>query len=442
MVRLPGPDVALVDELADVFVAAGYEIRPLVRAILVHDEFYSEQAMTSTAKTPVDFALQLVSTLSPKSSFEDLPAGPRADGHGSLQPAVGQRLEPLGVVARDRALPRALHTSPSASRRTPQARTAATRLRSREAARPGVTDTGEIVDGLLARFGVRNVPAASRQALIDYVDGGLALADDEWLEIKFRGAPRPDPHAARVPGPLGRTAMRINRRQFLKGASASAVLASSNVLALARRADAATADGHAIVLINLSGGNDYLNMVIPLDDGGAPQRSTYESGGPDLAIPLVVPRRDGDRARRRAGHQPRAPPADDGARDALQEGKLAVVNGVGYPNHSLSHFEAEAVWWAGTPKPFGTGWLGRFLDAALPLDVTHAISFGCEVNPTFAATSPTPSACARSSASTCPTIARASSATSRTAGPPGSRSSATPRDVASMVGRISRSGTT
>jgi hypothetical protein len=52
---------------------------------------------------------------------------------------------------------------------------------------PNAATTGEIVDGLLARLGVVNVPAASRQALIDYVDGGLALGDDEWLEVKFRG---------------------------------------------------------------------------------------------------------------------------------------------------------------------------------------------------------------------------------------------------------------
>jgi hypothetical protein len=47
--------------------------------------------------------------------------------------------------------------------------------------------TGELVDGLLRRLGVRNLPAASRQALVDYVDGGAALGDEEWLEIKFRG---------------------------------------------------------------------------------------------------------------------------------------------------------------------------------------------------------------------------------------------------------------
>jgi uncharacterized protein (DUF1501 family) len=180
--------------------------------------------------------------------------------------------------------------------------------------------------------------------------------------------------------------MRINRRQFLKGASASAFLAGGNVLALAaKRASAFSANGRAVVLINLSGGNDYLNTVIPLDDVGANNRSVYQSVRPDLAVPTAS-----------LGATQIAPcpvlgtglalhPQMTGLGTLFSEGKLAVVNGVGYPNHSLSHFEAEAVWWAGNPTPQGTGWMGRYLDASLALDVTHALSFGGEVNPTFLA---------------------------------------------------------
>jgi uncharacterized protein (DUF1501 family) len=179
--------------------------------------------------------------------------------------------------------------------------------------------------------------------------------------------------------------MRINRRQFLKGASASAFLASTNVLAGAlRRANAFTADGRAIVLINLSGGNDYLNTVIPLNDVGAPQRSTYVSVRPDLAIPTSALAAT-DIGADGAGTTLALHPQMSQLAGLFGEGKVAVVNGVSYPNHSLSHFEAEAVWWAGALNPQGTGWVGRYLDAALPYDVTHAISFGSEVNPTIIA---------------------------------------------------------
>ena len=110
--------------------------------------------------------------------------------------------------------------------------------------------------------------------------------------------------------------MRIDRRQFLKGASASALLAGTNVLSLAaaRRAFGATADGRAVVLINFSGGNDYLNTVIPLDDVGANKRSVYESVRPDLDISLSSLSAHADRALQRARHRARAPPADDGPR--------------------------------------------------------------------------------------------------------------------------------
>jgi uncharacterized protein (DUF1501 family) len=180
--------------------------------------------------------------------------------------------------------------------------------------------------------------------------------------------------------------MRMTRRQLLKGFGATTFLAATGALSLAaRRAAAFTPSGRSLVLVNLSGGNDYLNTLVPTDDVGADQRSVYEARRPDLAIPLAA--LDATRI---------APCAVLGAGLALHpqmtelaalfdEGKLAIVNGVGYPNHSLSHFEAEAVWWAGDPLPQGTGWMGRYLDTSLPLDVTHAIAFGGEVSATFLA---------------------------------------------------------
>lgn len=178
--------------------------------------------------------------------------------------------------------------------------------------------------------------------------------------------------------------MRIDRRQFLKGVSGSAVLAGTRLLGFAPQARAATPDGKTLVLINFSGGNDYLNMVPPVDDGGRPQRSTYEAARPNLALSLAsiaatTLGTDG------AGTTLALHPQMTALATLFGESKLAVVNGTGYPNSSLSHFEAEAVWWAATPTPSGTGWVGRYLDAALPVDVTHALSFGSEVNPTFVA---------------------------------------------------------
>ena len=81
--------------------------------------------------------------------------------------------------------------------------------------------------------------------------------------------------------------MPLTRRQFLKGASAAAVVASTHVLSFARPARAALGN-RSLVMIHLSGGNDSLNTLVPLDNVGSPMRSLYESMRPDLAIPWNV----------------------------------------------------------------------------------------------------------------------------------------------------------
>ena len=180
----PGPDVALVDELADVFVAAGYEIRPLVQAILTHDEFYGEQAMSSTAKTPADFALQAILALDVQTSMAELPGALDRMGMDLFNPpSVNGWNNTEAWLATSRYRERFELAQDIASGRSKKE----FKLKPEKLLDPSAATTGEIVDGLLARLGVRNVPAASRQALIDYVDSGIALADDEWLEIKFRG---------------------------------------------------------------------------------------------------------------------------------------------------------------------------------------------------------------------------------------------------------------
>jgi uncharacterized protein (DUF1800 family) len=180
----PQPDVSLVDELADVFVAAGYEIRALVQAILTHDAFYSEQAMSSTAKTPVDFALQTILALGVQTSMEELTGVLDRMGMSLFDPpSVNGWNHSEAWLATSRYRERFTLAQAIAAGRSKKEY----KLRPEKLLDPTAATSGEIVDGLLARLGVRNVPAASRQALIDYVDGGLALGDDEWLEIKFRG---------------------------------------------------------------------------------------------------------------------------------------------------------------------------------------------------------------------------------------------------------------
>jgi uncharacterized protein (DUF1501 family) len=177
----------------------------------------------------------------------------------------------------------------------------------------------------------------------------------------------------------------ISRRGFLKGAAASAALAGAHVLGVASRAEAAANPlGPVLVLVNLAGGNDFLNTVIPLDDAGAPQRSRYESLRPDLAVPrsllsgLAVARAPG------LGTGLALHPSLAELHSLYGRGRVALVLGAGIAGSSLSHFEAEKAWFFGRPdilvKP--TGWVGRLLDAGVD-GLPHAVSFGGEVSPTF-----------------------------------------------------------
>jgi uncharacterized protein (DUF1501 family) len=180
--------------------------------------------------------------------------------------------------------------------------------------------------------------------------------------------------------------MDISRRRFLQGAAATAAL-SSHVLGFASRAFAAPgADGPVLVLVNLAGGNDLLNTIVPLDDVGAPQRSTYESLRPDLAVPLSALATlglDPDPAR---GTGLALHPSLTGLKQLYDQGRLACVLGAGLPGSSLSHFEAEKAWFLGRPDVLvdPRGWIGRQLDLA-PDGLPHAVSFGGQVSPVFEA---------------------------------------------------------
>ncbi|MDJ0769367.1 MAG: DUF1501 domain-containing protein [Ilumatobacter sp.] len=107
-----------------------------------------------------------------------------------------------------------------------------------------------------------------------------------------------------------------------------------------------------LVVIGMYGGNDGLNTIVPFNDP-----LYYEQHGA-LAIP---------------GNQTLALDGNVGLNPALTElkqfwddGQLAIVDGIGYPNGDLSHFNSMAYWMAGRPHAIPTsGWLGRWLDGYL-----------------------------------------------------------------------------
>jgi uncharacterized protein (DUF1501 family) len=139
----------------------------------------------------------------------------------------------------------------------------------------------------------------------------------------------------------------LSRRSFLK---TSSLLATSPLIPgfVERTARAAPAGKDTIlVVLELTGGNDGLNTVIPFKD------PAYARLRPTLAVPVnqVV----------KVDKEIGLHPALQQMGQLLQQQKLAIVQGVGYPNPDRSHFESMDRWQCGeiTAKVSGTGWLAK-----------------------------------------------------------------------------------
>jgi uncharacterized protein (DUF1501 family) len=105
-----------------------------------------------------------------------------------------------------------------------------------------------------------------------------------------------------------------------------------------------------LIVVQLAGGVDGLNTVVPYND------PMYRESRPELALAdnevLVVDSRV-------AFH-----PALTGFKDLLDAGQLAVVEGVGYPNPTFSHFKAMDIWQSADPGATARdGWLGRYFES-------------------------------------------------------------------------------
>jgi uncharacterized protein (DUF1501 family) len=146
----------------------------------------------------------------------------------------------------------------------------------------------------------------------------------------------------------------LSRRDFL-GHSALIALAPTVPLFLARSARAATPerDGRVLVVLELTGGNDGLNTVVPYKDDG------YLKNRKALRLP--------EKQLLKINDQLALHPALGGAMKLCESQRLCIVQGVGYPNPSRSHDRSMATWQTARLDPEehkSYGWLGRSLDGA------------------------------------------------------------------------------
>lgn len=137
-------------------------------------------------------------------------------------------------------------------------------------------------------------------------------------------------------------------------------------------------DSPILVLIQLAGGNDGLNAVVPYTN------DYYYKARPSISIPKEQVLTLNDTLGLNPGLV--------GFKSLYDAGNLAVVNGVGYPNPNRSHFRATEIWQTASDedKYLTDGWLGRYFDNACQgCDPTVAINIGPRLPQAFASHSPT-----------------------------------------------------
>ena len=127
-------------------------------------------------------------------------------------------------------------------------------------------------------------------------------------------------------------------------------------------------NGHhekTVVVLQLSGGNDALNTIIPYNDG------QYYDNRPFVNIPQDKVLKLDDKL----GLNPALAPI----KALWDEGKVALINGVGYPNPNRSHFRSMDVWHTAESEEVGEdGWLGRAIRELDPQaeNVLTGVNFG------------------------------------------------------------------
>ncbi|WP_291912890.1 DUF1501 domain-containing protein [Chitinophaga sp. CB10] len=180
----------------------------------------------------------------------------------------------------------------------------------------------------------------------------------------------------------------INRRRFLQvGSLASAAMMMPKFLKALERGELVPPGNKVLVIVQLSGGNDGLNTIIPY------RNDIYYKERPALGI-----RRDKALS---LTDELGIHPSLAGLKALYDEGSLAVLNNVGYPNPDRSHFRSMDIWHTASQSSdyWTNGWIGRYLDAqckgcdkptqALEIDDTLSLALKGEVSKGLALTDPT-----------------------------------------------------
>ena len=160
---------------------------------------------------------------------------------------------------------------------------------------------------------------------------------------------------------------KIKRREILRRGMAglgiagigASMLKPSAFTSVAEAAALAEANGKILVILELSGGNDGLNTVVPYGD------DSYYRHRPEIGLPKSQLRILDDHFGLNPGMS--------GFEELFKDGKMAIVHGCGYENPSYSHFTSMSYWHTAAPNSGEEyGWVGRLADN---LDSTGSSNF-------------------------------------------------------------------
>ncbi|WP_338869636.1 DUF1501 domain-containing protein [Spirosoma sp. SC4-14] len=159
----------------------------------------------------------------------------------------------------------------------------------------------------------------------------------------------------------------MKRRDFIRKAAIGGVVLPQFINGYSLKATADTSllptvshdlpNDRVLVLIQLTGGNDGLNTVVPVDQYGA-----YQAARPTIALPQ-------NSLLKLAGYDATAlHPALSEFQQLFNEGKGGLVQSVSYPKPNFSHFRATDIWMTASDsdKVLNTGWAGRYLNDLFP----------------------------------------------------------------------------
>ena len=340
------PPAGLIASIDSDLAANGGSIRETLRALFSSEAFYAPEFRFCLHKNPVEYAVSATRVLNVQNAHLcALPGPPFAHGHGPVRTALGGRVgarSSLGAEqSHDRALRSGGHLRGLATHDASCGRRGGSGLR-RACSREG--------RGSRVGRGPLEAPLGPYAAGIEpqspgRVPGCLTERTTPRQRPRF-GAP----HSLHTRIRTGLMNAPLNRREFLRAGSLVSAGAALAPGWLARAARSAPLGDRRLIVVELRGGNDGLNTVVPIaDDRYYRERSVL--GLRDGLLPL--------------DELNRFHPSLKHVSRRCADGAVSVVQQVGYANTNLSHFESQDIWHEGRTDSVrsGMGWLGRWRDS-------------------------------------------------------------------------------